>query len=197
MKDMDASYRNEIREVNDRLITVAKVWRKRFETLDEKIAVSLSRHSQLEQDFAQYYGVELTKDDVFHDESVCKCVNRENCDFPELNLNIVDENSINTLDLREDCKFDYESVWFTFLRLQWKEVPKELRVDDKLKEWLQLISKEGLKEKIEAYEVARRKWNIFRRNSRKQENSLCLILQNWIFLDTLIPLGRRCGPSAI
>ena len=166
LNDVDASYRKDIEEVSDGLFALVKVWQKRAETLDDEIAVALSQHHQLEQELAQYYGAEPLEWDVYHDVTACQCVNRKSCDFPKLNLNLVEEHLMTALELRDSCVIEYESVWFTFIRLQWKEVPEELRVDDKLKEWLQIAKNERLKEKIEAYEAARKMEHISREFSK-------------------------------
>ena len=166
LNDVNASYRKDIEEVSDELFALVKEWQKRAETLDDEIAVALSRHHQLEQELAQYYGAEPIEGDVYHDVTVCQCVNRENCDFPNLNLSLVEEHLMTALELRDSCVIEYESVWFTFVRLQWKEVPEELRVDGKLKEWLQIANNERLKEKIEAYEAVRTMEHISREFSK-------------------------------
>ena len=166
LNDVNASYRKDIEEVSDELFALVKEWQKRAETLDDEIAVALSRHHQLEQQLSQYYGAEPIEGNAYRDVTACQCVNRKSCDFPKLNLNLVEEHSMTAPKLRGGCEIEYESVWFTFIRLQWKEVPEELGVDDKLKEWLQLAENERLKEKIEVYEVARKMEYISREFSK-------------------------------
>lgn len=154
MREIDQAYRNNIRYASQTLSSSAEDWQHQVERLKTEISKAMVHHSRRHHELIPFYGTLSGNSGAIRDVTVCECVNRGECQFPDLGLHIVDGLHMDGSRPHDQCIFEDDSVWFTHIKFQYRQAPTHMGVDDKLTDWLQFAANERLDIKIDAYWTA-------------------------------------------